>query len=56
MNLIKTLIRKLAIWLFIRTTRPREIERKLKIIGYSGAKAKPATNDFIGILYLLLNE
>jgi hypothetical protein len=56
MRLIKTLFRKLGIWLFLRTTRPREVEKKLKAIGYSQREAKPVTNDFLGVLWLMLNE
>ncbi|MEC4747796.1 hypothetical protein [Methylomicrobium sp. Wu6] len=56
MGIIKTLFRKLAIWVFMQTTRPRDIEKKLKSIGYANSQAKPATNDFLGILWLMLNE
>jgi hypothetical protein len=56
MTIIKTLFRKLGIWLFLLTTRPREVERKLRAIGYSRREAIPVTNDFLGILRMLLND
>lgn len=50
MNLIKTLFRKLGIWLILKTTRPRDIEKGYKTIGCSNSQAKFLTNDFLQIL------
>lgn len=50
------MLRKIVIRLFLRLIRAREIEKKLKAIGYSNSSAKELANSFRKAVRMCLDD